>query len=105
MDDHWIDWGGPAPYRAITYRTFDHQKKKYMVVWAQANSSNTLQIEGHWEEDKFVEINIGEDERGKWTNRLELYDIEPNSHKAKLVRTYANGDSFPILEYVATRIK
>lgn len=103
IDDHSIDWGGPNLYRAITYRTYDYSNEKYMVIWAQANTGNTLRIEGHWEEETFIEINSGEDQQGKWTNRLEISDILADSHKAKLIRTYENGKTYPILEYIATR--
>ncbi len=104
IDDHRISWENGIDYSAITYRTYDPSSKKFMVVWAQANSGNTAKIEGHWEGEKFIELETGTDGYGKWTNRLELYDIKPNSHKAKLVRTYESGFRLTILEYNATRI-
>ena len=104
IDEHKIDWEDGTIYKAITYRTFDEASKSYMVVWAQANTSNTSKIKGHWEGEKFVEIEEGEDDYGKWINRLEIYDIKPNSHKAKLERTYASGFKLVILEYEATKL-
>ncbi|MBO6523421.1 MAG: hypothetical protein JJ971_06335 [Balneolaceae bacterium] len=104
IDDHRIFWENGIDYKAITYRTYDPASKKYMVVWAQANSGNTTKIEGHWEGEKFIELETGTDSYGSWTNRLELYDIKPNSHKAKLVRTYESGFRLTILEYSANRI-
>ena len=104
IDDHLIEWENGFVYRAITYRTYDKQNNSYMVVWAQAETGHTLQIEGRWEENKFIEINKGKNEFGNWTNRLEINDIQENFHKAKLVRTYENGYKITILEYEAFRI-
>ena len=69
IDEHKIDWEDGTIYKAITYRTFDEASKSYMVVWAQANTSNTSKIKGHWEGEKFVEI---EDKK------LSLYIIQPS---------------------------
>lgn len=104
LDDHKIDWENGIKYKAITYRTYDESSSSFLVVWAQANSSNTSKIKGYWKDDKFIEIEKGTDKYGNWTNRMEIYDITSNSHKAKLVRTYNNGFVVTILEYEATRI-
>jgi len=104
IDDHKIEWENGVSYKAITYRTYDTISNKYLVVWAQAKSSNTAKIEGYWEGTKFIEIEKGADKFGEWTNRMEIYDIGNNYHKAKLIRTYKNGYSLTILEYEATRL-
>lgn len=104
LDDHKIEWENGIVYRAITYRTYDKVNNNFMVVWAQAETGNTSKIEGHWEGGKFVELSSGTDAYGDWNDRLELFDIEEISHKAKLVRTYKNGYSIVLLEYTATRL-
>ncbi len=105
LDDHTINYENGVKYRAITFRTYDPKKKTYLVVWAQTDSSNTTKIEGHWEGDKFIEIEKGTDKFGTWTNRMEIFDILPNSRRAKLVRTYKSGFTMVMLEYKATRVK
>lgn len=105
VDEHKIDWEDGTVYKAITYRTFDEATQSYMVVWAQANTGNTSKIKGDWEGINFIEIEEGEDNYGKWKNRLKIFDIKPDSHKAKLERTYASGFKITILEYEATRIE
>ncbi len=105
IDEHAINWEDGTEYKAITYRTFDNSTQSYMVIWAQSNTSNTSKIKGYWEGDRFIEIEKGEDSYGKWTNRLEIYDIKPDYHKAKLERKYDSGFKIIILEYEATRAK
>ncbi|MEP5614196.1 MAG: hypothetical protein ABJP45_18230 [Cyclobacteriaceae bacterium] len=104
LDDHRFEWENGTIYRAITYRTFDPNSGRYLVVWAQAGTSNTLQIDGNWEGEIFVEKSTGKDGYGVWNDRLEVFDITENSHKAKLIRRYDSGYSLTILEYSATRI-
>ena len=101
LDEHIINWEN----QAITYRTYDPANDSYLIVFAQASSSYSGIIKGHWEGDKFIEIETGVDQFGEWTNRMEIYDIKKDSHKAKLVRTYKNGFTITVIAYEATRIK
>ena len=98
IDEHTITWEHDVVTKAITYRTYDSGNDKYMVVFAQANSSYSAIIEGHWEGNKFIEIEKGTDTYGPWENRMEIYDIKKDSHKAKLDRTYKNGFKITIIE-------
>ncbi|WP_456437129.1 hypothetical protein [Psychroserpens sp.] len=104
IDEHTITWEHGVVTKAITYRTYDSINNKYMVVFAQANSSYSAIIEGYWEDEKFVEIEKGTDKYGEWVNRMEIYDIKKDSHKAKLVRSYKSGFKITIIEYDASRI-
>lgn len=104
IDDHRFEWENGMVYRAITYRTYDTLNNNFLVVWAQANTSNTSKIIGVWQGEEFLEKSSGTDQYGNWTDLLRLYDIEKNSHKAKLVRTYESGFKITILEYEATRL-
>ena len=104
IDEHTITWENGIITKAITYRTYDSINDKYMVVFAQANSSYSAIIEGHREGEKFVEIEKGTDKYGEWVNRMEIYDIKKDAHKAKLVRSYKSGFKITIIEYDASRI-
>lgn len=104
LDETKIVYDGSYVYEAISYRTYDAKKDKWMIVWAQANSSQSLQIEGFWEKDRFVELNFGTDEKGDWVNRLEMTEITEHSHKGVLTRTYKGKEALVQFSYKATKI-
>lgn len=88
-----------------TMRTYDAANENWAVSWVPAGAQAGAGAVAVWQGDRMVETwPPGEDQRGKYTNTLTLFDITEDRFVVSMNRQYIDGPTIEgVWRYVATR--
>lgn len=88
-----------------TTRRFNPAAGRWDVAWLPVEGDTVPDIEGHFRDGRFIEINYGADVRGPFIGRLVVYNISHDHFSVRRDRLYDDGAlAQEIWAYEATRV-
>jgi len=108
QDDYLIlDKDDSIVFRGTSIRSYNPKSHKYQIVWIMPGYKGLTDISAEWKDGKLLSTGKGYDYQGDFLERFEYYDIEDNSYKFKMDRSYDNGNTWieNFGSYTATRVK
>ncbi len=98
---------GKTIFQGLTIRSYNPVTKKYQIIWIMPGKTGITDITAEFINDIFMGKGTGYDEYGPFLERFEYYDIQENSYKFKMDRSYDNGKTWIINfgRYTAHRLK
>jgi hypothetical protein len=108
QDDYLIlDIDDNVVFRGTSIRSYNPRSGKYQIVWIIPGYKGLTDISAEWKDGKLVSTGKGYDYQGDFLERFEYYDIEDNSYKFKMDRSYDDGKTWieNFGRFTATRVK
>ncbi|MFZ1806149.1 MAG: hypothetical protein WAU36_02950 [Cyclobacteriaceae bacterium] len=89
----------------VTKRLYNLEKEMWEISWNPLEASETVpNIEGKMRDNRFIELNFGEDHLGSFMGRLVIFDIADDHFSVRKDRLYDSGGLMKdIWVYEATR--
>ena len=92
--------------KGTTTRHFNPAKGQWDVGWFSDDGQGTVpQIDGRFQDGRFIEINYGVDLRGPFVGRLIIYDMSHDHFSVRKDQLYDDGTVYKdVWVYEATRV-
>ncbi|MEP2669604.1 MAG: hypothetical protein ABJH04_11445 [Cyclobacteriaceae bacterium] len=89
----------------VTKRLYNFEKEMWEISWNPEEASEVVpNIEGKMRDNRFIELNFGEDQFGSFMGRLVIFDITKDHFSVRKDRLYDTGGLMKdIWVYEATR--
>lgn len=95
---------GPG-FRGTTYRTYNPRKKKWIMKWIPANQGNPWDIEAEFVNGEIHATTEGQDQFGKFMDKIFFYDIKPKSFSWRQERSYDQGKTWTLWAEIKAKRK
>ena len=94
-------------FRGTSIRSYNPRTNKYQIVWIMPGYTGITDISAELKDGKLVSTGKGYDHQGDFLERFEYYDIQSDSYKFKMDRSYDNGKTWieNFGRFTATRVE
>lgn len=102
-----LDENDNIVFRGTSIRSYNPGSGKFQIVWIMPGYKGLTDIVAEWKDGKLISTGKGYDYQGGFLERFEYYDIQKDSYKFKMDRSYNNGKTWieKFARFTATRIK